>query len=96
MAFVRAWIQHDLVAIGHAVQAACARPVFTQYVIGKTNELVAQTARDNDFAVCPSPGHSDIWEKAEQFAADGWHLNDRGYAAYARKVADCVAPFVGE
>jgi len=77
------------------VQSAGSRPVFTQYVGGETNEWVESAAHENGFAVCPSPGHADIWEKAGQFAADGWHLNDRGQAVYARKVADCLEPLLG-
>jgi lysophospholipase L1-like esterase len=94
MHFVETWVKHDIAAIGRCVQSAGSRPVFTQYVGGETNEWVESAARENGFAVCPSPGHADIWEKAEQFAPDGWHLNDGGQAVYARKVADCLEPLL--
>jgi lysophospholipase L1-like esterase len=88
--FLRRWAREDVRRMAAAVAGAGAKLVLAGYHEGAQLVPVDDAAREAGAVVCDEPWMGRAWGGLGLLSADGWHPNDRGYAAFAAHVAQCL------
>jgi lysophospholipase L1-like esterase len=89
-AFLTQWIETDIRRMAETATKRDAKAMFGTYHQSWAEPIVRATVESLSLPYCPVPKRGEDWEAMGLLSDDGFHPNEKGYAAFAAHMARCL------